>query len=232
WHRAQVLYLLHLAQDELSLAGNVATALAALQAADAQLRRWPGANLQAVRAKIRNDIAALQALPNPDITGMALTLNALAAQATTLPLRAQAPDNYHALPEAAAGAEQGFWQRLWRGLSNSFSAMVSVRRNATPVKPLLTPNQEALVYQHLALQLQTARLALLKGDYKNYRASLMAAQNGVTRWFDTSHSATQAVLAEIERLLATPLPVELPTLSATAQVLEEAAAIDNDGDQP
>lgn len=220
WLRAEVKYLLRLAHEELHLAHNVAGALTALRAADERLQSLADPALHPVRAKLREHIAALEALPDPDVTGMALTLNALAGRVRELPLARRAHREY--APENSAGppAASGFWTRLWRGLSGAFANMVTVRRNETPVRPLLPPEQEYFVYQNLALQLQMARLALLRGDGANFRASLDTARAWLTTWFDTADPAVKSALADIEGLLEQPMPAELPDISGALQLLK------------
>lgn len=225
WLHAEVKYLLRLANDELHIARNRNTALRALRAlraADEILRELTDPALNPVRAQLRKEIAALQALPDPDVTGMALALAAISEQVYNLPLKRQAQDEFQ--PESAATAQdgetdRGIWSSAWTGVKDTFRSMVAIRRNETPTAPLLPPEQEYFLYQNLALRLESARLALLTRDAANYRTSLNAARNWLRTYFDTADPAVQSMLTDINGMLEVQLAPALPDISDSLEML-------------
>ena len=80
--------LITVAAQELQLSGNVATALAALQTADARLSRSDNARFVPLRRMLARDIERLKAAPTVDFTGIALKLDQLASSVDSWPLLA------------------------------------------------------------------------------------------------------------------------------------------------
>ncbi len=78
--------LVAMAGQELAISGNVGTALAALQTADARLARVDSARFVPLRRVIARDIEKLKAAPTVDVTGIALKLDQLATGAESWPL--------------------------------------------------------------------------------------------------------------------------------------------------
>ncbi|MGH8455017.1 MAG: uroporphyrinogen-III C-methyltransferase, partial [Nevskiales bacterium] len=73
WILYEVEYLLLNANDRLQLEGDVAGALRALEAANQRLGVAADPQLLSVRARIAQELAALRAVPQPDVESIALT---------------------------------------------------------------------------------------------------------------------------------------------------------------
>ena len=82
--------LVAMAGQELSISGNVATALAALQTADVRLARTDSARFLPLRRMIARDIERLKVAPTVDIAGMAVKLDQIAAGVDSWPLLSDA----------------------------------------------------------------------------------------------------------------------------------------------
>lgn len=223
WLRAELKYLLRLANDQLHIAHNKQATLQALRAADDVLRELTDPALHPVRAAVQKEIAAVAALPAPDVAGMALVLDALAEQAAHLPLKRQAPERYMPPADTAAPAttEAGFVTRLWQGLKNAFSDMVTLRRTATPVAPLLPPEQEYFVRANLRLMLHSARLALLSGDAANFQASLTTALQWLDTWFAADDTGVQSLRTDLQGMQDVELTPQRPDISGSLKLLRK-----------
>lgn len=222
WLRAELKYLLRLANDQLHIAHNKQATLQALRAAADVLRELTDPALHPVRAAVHKEITAVAALPEPDITGMALVLDALAEQVGQLPLKRQAVDAYTPTVESTApGADAGFGTRLWQGLKNAFSGMVTLRRTATPVTPLLPPDQEYFVRENLRLALHGARLALLRGDAANFHASLATALQWLDSWFAAEDAGVQSLRTDLQGMQGVELTPQRPDISGSLKLLRE-----------
>lgn len=86
WALSEIEQVLSTASQQLQLAGNVQGALIALQNADARLSRSDKPQFITIRRSIAHDIDRLKALPNIDLTGIALRLDSAIAQVDSMPL--------------------------------------------------------------------------------------------------------------------------------------------------
>jgi uroporphyrin-III C-methyltransferase len=86
WALAEIEQVLSTASQQLQLAGNVQGALIALQNADSRLSRSDKPQFILIRRSLAHDIEKLRALPNLDLTGIALRLDSVIGQIDTMPL--------------------------------------------------------------------------------------------------------------------------------------------------
>jgi uroporphyrin-3 C-methyltransferase len=217
WRVAEVEYLLRLASSELQIAHRPETAMAALEAADARLAALADPALVPVREALAADMERLRAVERPDIAGMALTLSSLIDRVDALPIGRERLEQ----PAATdAGVEDaGFWQRLRDRGAGVLREMVTIRHQDMPIRPLLAPEQEYFLRRNLALKLETARLALLRGQPETWRASLDEARRWLTTWYDTGDSAVNAMDESLARLTERPVRAERPDISSALQRL-------------
>lgn len=226
WMLAEVQYLLQVANLRVQLERDVATAVAALTSADQRLQALADPGFTAVREAIAQELAALRAVDLPDVSGIALTLETLAAEVEKLPLKnahVRQPAADSADAPASAGQDD-WWQRARQTLRNvgaALQSLVVVRRNDVPVGPLLAPEQQFFLYENLRLQLASARSAALRGERETYRASLNAAAQWLATHFDTQATAVAAARAELERSAALDIRPALPDVSASLRLLRE-----------
>lgn len=210
--------LITLAAQELQLNGSVATALAALQTADARLARSDNARFVPLRRSLARDIERLKAAPAVDFTGLALKLDQLAAAVDTWPLLAEAtasPAASPRAPDAIATPANGWWQRRWRALQDElgeYRDLIRIRHVDSPESVLLDAQQQALVRHQLRLRFLNARQALLARNDRLYRADLTEAQALMTRYVDSRAAQAASALALLKQLASTALSVELPTI--------------------
>ena len=76
-------------------------------------------------------------------------------------------------------------------------------------------------------QLQTARLALLRGEAANYRESLRTARNWVGTHFVTDSSAVESMIATIAELEKENISPGLPNISGSLRLLRLSAPADD-----
>jgi uroporphyrin-3 C-methyltransferase/uroporphyrinogen III methyltransferase/synthase len=223
--------LVAMAGQELAISGNVGTALAALQTADARLARVESARFVPLRRVIARDVERLKAAPTVDITGIALKLDQLAAGTDSWPLlsdpKALAPST--ALPAAsdAAGPSPGMpWWERWverlRTELGDYRDLVRLRQVDTPDALLLAPQQQQLVRLQIRLRLLNARQAVLARNDRLYRADLLEAQAMLTRYVDVRQPAAAAASGLIKQLTATPLSVDVPQINDSIAAVRAA----------
>lgn len=225
--------LVTLAGQELAISGNVGSALAALQTADARLARVDNARFLPLRRVLARDVERLKGAPAVDITGMALKLDQLAAGSESWPLVSEAGPPASAASEVQAvdprmpSSGTSWWER-WieraRAELGEYRDLVRLRRVDTPEALLLAPQQQHLVRQQLKLRLLNARQALLARNDRLFRADLGEAQQLMLRHVDVKQTAAAAALASVKQLAGMPLSVEAPQINDTIAAARAARA--------
>ena len=178
WRVEQAEYFMRVANVQATLAGDSAGALTALTIADEQLRDAADPRFSPVRKLLARDIAALRAVPQVDTEGLVLKLTALSGSIGRLPLKQVAPGSFATTPAAPEAGLTGM-QRALAALRSAFASIVSVRRTDAPAATLLSEESAGALVRSLELELQMARLALLRGQAQVYRSSLANVGQGL-----------------------------------------------------
>jgi len=216
WLLAEAEYFLRIANAQLNLAGNVEVSLRALELADAKIKDIGDPGLTRVRAKISDERTALKAVPRPDAEGIVLELGSLAQSLHTLPLARTSPEHFSA--EQDKGSETG-WRRAWRVIVDALSSIISVRRTDENITPLMSASEEALLIRSLDIELQIARLAVIRNDGNLYRNSLQSVATRLTQYFDGDSQQVRTAQTTVSRLARAELPDELPDISGSLSLL-------------
>jgi uroporphyrin-3 C-methyltransferase len=77
---------------------------------------------------------------------------------------------------------------------------------------LLAPGQAYYARENLKLRLLNARLALLSRNESVFRSDMLAAQDAITKYFDTRAKQTQVAQALLKQVQSSNLSIEMPTL--------------------
>jgi uroporphyrin-3 C-methyltransferase len=225
WVLAEVEYLMRIANQRLRLTRDVDTAIAALSAADQRLRDLADPGLTPIRQELANEIAALKAVPQPDIAGMALQLESLEQQSDRLTVGAT--QRGHALEETAAaghaeaGAAGQDWRAALNGIWKQLKTLVVIRRHDQPVAPLLSPAQDRMLREILRLKLESARVALLEGNAKLFADSIKSAREWLQQRFDPHDAAVASMLKQLDSLATAEIRPKLPDISASLRSLRQ-----------
>lgn len=220
--------LITLAAQELQITGQVATALAALQAADARLARVQRAQWVELRRAVIRDIERLRALPAVDVPALALKLDRMARDSDDWPLLAESgrPKNAVSTAPAAAAAPlavappaDGTWARIRAWLAAEFGDLVRIREIESPEALRLTEPQQRLVRLQFRLRLLTARQELLVRNERLFRADLGEAQALLTRYFDDKAAPVSAAQSLLRQWAQSPVAV------GSVATLDSAAAL-------
>ena len=236
WEPAEAEFLIRLADESLRLRGDVRTAVAALREADQRLQAVGHPAFATTRRLIAEEIQALLAVPQVDVPAALATLGNLQERVTELPLqnarRAATADDQEDAAEVHAQAEEAGeelspWRAFFRDLWDTIKSLVTVRRRDATDEPLIPPQRVLYLTQNLQLKLETARLALLRGDESAYHNAIQAAIGWISRYYVDDDEAVQEVLAtlrQLDELVIRPeLPSVKPSLEALREVLESRA---------
>ncbi|MES9955858.1 MAG: uroporphyrinogen-III C-methyltransferase [Sedimenticola sp.] len=216
WMASEAEYLMRVANHRLRLERDVETAIKALQAADGRLRDSGDPGWSDVRQTLAGEIASLQSVARVDRTGLSSRLAAMVGQISKLKIigTEPAPRQESAADEPEEGGDRTLKTMLQDGWEGFKSVMV-IRHHGKPVSAMLPPEQQFFVYQNLRLQLEAARMSMLRGDRILYIASLETAEQWLGDLFDTESQVARAMLGEIEQLKGIDISPALPDISAS-----------------
>ena len=223
WLHAEAAYLLRLANQRLQLEGDVEGAAALLRTADARLADADNPALTPVRREIANELAALDAVPQVDRTGIYLALNAQQERVAGLRLSQEIEER--AVTSSIEQPPTGTFQRQLARFGEELKDLVVIRQHDEALEALITPEQESYLRQSLRLILEQSQLALLKEEPELYEASIDKALELLNGYYDTEREETQSVIARLQELKQAEVKPELPDISASQQAL--ASFIDN-----
>jgi uroporphyrin-III C-methyltransferase len=208
-----------IANQQLQLAGNVKTALIALQNADFRLQRMDRPQLTALRKAINRDIERLKALPYVDAVGISVRLDNVIASVDSLPLAMEMRPPIAASGETPLENEPNVWQRFMREAWAELKQLVRVQNMNQPTVPLLSPQQAFFLRENLKLRLIGARLSLLSRDQTSYKADLQAARDWLTKYYDTREKTVGNALSTLRNLHDSDISIEVPDISGTVDAL-------------
>jgi uncharacterized protein HemX len=220
---AEAEYYMQLANAQLQLAGNPELAAMALGMADDRIVQLADPALVEVRRALADELAALEVMEKPDIEGATLTLSSLAGVVATLPLRQVGVDEIE--QAAAEGEDASGVDRAWESVKRAASGLVRVTPPDETAAPLLTPDAKYFLRTNLTLQLQVARLALLRGERAVFEQSLADADDWLRDYFDTDSAQVRGARATIEEIRGGMVVVSPPDISGSLQLLRQFNSI-------
>jgi uroporphyrin-III C-methyltransferase len=248
WALAEIEQVLSTASQQLQLAGNVQGALIALQNADSRLSRSDKPQFIVIRRAIAKDLDRLKALPQVDLTGIALRLDSAIGQIDNMPLlsdekpavaatqpkvsRRASRNEANAKTTTGKGNGSTEWlaglEDKWNSWSNEMwtevKQLIRVREVETPDALLVAPSQAYYARENLKLRLLNARLALLTRNESAFRSDLNGAQDAIAKYFDTRAKQTQTMQALLRQVQASNLSIEMPTLAESLNAVRNYKA--------
>lgn len=216
---AEVEQLITVANQQLQLAGNVKSALLALQAADNRLQPLDLPRAIQLRQVLALEIEKLRKLPQVDLISLSAGLNEIADLTDSLPLiserqptlNAQAMEN-NAYEGAKNNAKLSSLQKFANFMWQDIKTLVTIDRIDKPEPPLLGKDQAFYLRENLKLRLLTARIALLQHDEATYRTDIKIVHQWLNQYFDTKHPNMIRVLKLLNSVSAKNINIELPDL--------------------
>ena len=112
----------------------------------------------------------------------------------------------------------------------ALSSMISIKRTDEEATPLLSRDEEFFLKRNLELQLQTARLALLRGDAANYGESLRTARNWIQTHFLADSATVASAITTVTELEAEEIAPQLPDISGSLRLLRIATPVESGDD--
>jgi uncharacterized protein HemX len=219
WLIAEAEYYMQIANAQLQLAGNPRLATLALGMADERITQLADPALTEVRRTISDELAALEVMDKPDIEGITLTLASLARVVDSLPLRQIAESK--ANEDAEVDPDLSGVDRAWASVKGAVSGLVKVTGPDQSAIPLLTPDAIYFLRTNLTLQLQAARLALLRGEQAVFRQSLDDAAAWLEQYFDADSAQVGSALETIDEIRGGMFAISTPDISQSLRLLRQ-----------
>jgi uroporphyrin-3 C-methyltransferase len=219
WLLAEAEYYLQIANAQLQLANNPQLASMALSMADERVVQIADPALTDVRRAISDELAALDIMEKPDVAGATLTLASLARVVESLPLAKAAIAD--APTDESIDAEQSGMDRAWTSMKSAVSGLVKVTPPEQEKLIMLTTDGEYFLRNNIALQLQSARLALLRGEQAVFEQSLDDTSALLDEYFDAGSAqvaSTRETLAEVRSNVFT---TSAPDISQSLRLLRQ-----------
>jgi uroporphyrin-3 C-methyltransferase len=223
WLLGEAEYYMQIANAQLQLAGNPEIASLALGFADERLVQLADPALTEVRRALADELRALNSMEKPDVEGVTLMLASLAGVVDSLPLRQEVESTD---PESGAvDPELSGLDRAWASLKRTVGDVISVRRTDQAAAPLTAPDAVYFLRANLALQLQAARLALLRNEQTIFEQSLDDAGAWLNRYYDTETAPVRGALETIAEIRNRLYSVSPPDISGSLRLLRQHVAL-------
>ena len=216
---AEAEYYMQIANAQLQLAGNPYLASLALGQADDRLMQLADPALTEVRRTIADELAALEVMEKPDIAGVTLVLASLARVVDSLPIRSAG--DVTAAEAEALETEMSGTARMWAAVKDAASGLVKVTPPDGDKAALITPDVADLARSNLSLQLQAARLALLRGEQEIFEQSLDDADAWLELYFNTGSAQVRSARQTMSEIRTEYAAVAPPDISQSLRLLRQ-----------
>ncbi len=222
WVIAEVEYLLTVAQQRLSLERDVATALAAMEGADARLRDLGNPNLNGVREQLIKEMNALREVEDADISGMVLYLADVTSRVESLPLKDfDVPTLKDMKIPSKEEAVEGNWKDVGLSMWGDLVKLVEIKDQEIPDEILFDPELRYFLHQNLQLELTSAKLSILRRDSDSMKASLTRVADILKRYFDVEAAPVKTILEQLGKMENTNLKPPMPEITQALNLLKD-----------
>ncbi|WP_444996490.1 uroporphyrinogen-III C-methyltransferase [Aliikangiella sp. IMCC44359] len=207
WLLAEVEYLIKLAEYKITLEKDKLTAIGLLKTADEKVSEIGDNSLIELRQALAQDIANLQLVIAPDISGIFAQINAITQQIPSLNIIALefAPIETR-LKQADKPQESSTWEQIYQKFLDDF---VTITPHDQPVKPLMSLEQRGNLNANIQLALQQAQIALLRGEQTVYQTSLNNAETLIEEYFKADE-LTKQLTQQLSELKQNQINIDLP----------------------
>jgi uroporphyrin-3 C-methyltransferase len=214
WKISEIVYLVRLANLQLTVQHSLPTALELLKQADTLLAALDDAALDDFHQAVSKNISALQAIPPVDNINISAQLSALRDQVPNLSILVAPKPNTSVLQLSQHQQQKKWWQRAWDNIKASMQQLVVVRHQQE-LPALMSPDQQIYLQENLQLQLMQAQWALMNQKPDLYMSSLKQANAWINKYYVQNSATTQDFLKQLQSLQAINIAPSLPDLSQT-----------------
>ena len=214
---AEVEHLLIIASYNLQLDHDVATALAAMEAADARLNGLRDPIVLSVREQLTADMNELRSLNQADLSGLGLFLSDLINRVDQLPLKGnvvvEKPEMVAEQNEDQLTGIKHFFVLVWEELKS----LVVITRDTEVNKARLLPDEIYFLRANLKLELANARFAVFNRDTNNLHASIGHIETWLNEYFDLTDASAQNIYDSLNKMKDLELEFPLMDISSSLE---------------
>jgi len=216
---AEAEYYLQISNVQLQLANNPHLAALALGMVNERVTQLSDPALTAVRRAISDELAALEVMDKPDLEGATLMLASLARVVESWPLASTRLADENA--DDADESDQSGVGRAWGSVKDAMSGLVNVTPPDDAKLALASPDAVYFLRNNIALQLQSARLALLRGEQAIFEQALDDTNALLDAYFDKSSPQVESALLTIAEIRADVFTTSAPDISESLRLLHD-----------
>jgi len=188
WLLAEANYLVRMAGRKLWLEHDVKTAILMLQSADSRIEDLDDPSLLPLRAKLAEDLQALQQVKQVSTSSIALALGAMLKQVDSLPLAYFRKPEGDGVDETVTESIDDWRSNLLRNWQEATSNFFSFKRVTTEIKPFMSEQQQWLAKEQLKFALMQAQIAVLQENIGLFQQSVQTALGLLSEFFDTQQN--------------------------------------------
>jgi len=222
WLLAEAEYLMHLANQRLTLEQDIKSAEAMLTSADKVIAEINDPGLIDIRQALATEIVSLQQVNHLDYQGLYLKLNAMINSLDNLHqsafLRKDSPTKVSQESPHLKNENTNQFSAIWSSIWNDLKQAVLIRRLDAPVEPLLAPEQDYYLKQNLRLMLEQASLALIDKNTAIYQSSLNKSLSWLERYFIQNDKHVDELKRALADMTALKIDQTLPDISKSLRL--------------
>ena len=226
WLLSEVSYLLSLANQRLLVSRDIKTAVAALKAANNRLHDLADPGLLNLRKTIADEVAQLNLLSQPDINGIAFSLDNISVMVTQLPFKTAQQKHIEKTQrtekvELASLDQESFLSPVWERLKT----LVSIKKHSRDIRATETVIEKADIDNQLRYRIEASRLALINQNTKIFNHEIKSALTLISTYYDQNDNRVATLLTELTSLSTLNLLPELPDITGSWLKLQKFIAI-------
>jgi uroporphyrin-III C-methyltransferase len=217
WYVAEARYLVKLAQLELSVSRNVFLANGYLEKAQQILVMLNDPKIVEIRALLKQDQDRLKEYVPIDIVALYQKWVQLDKQIETLPFALQSGQSQRTPPAVTEKntntSPTDSWNKKWDQALQSLKQIVVIKKNTKNVIPFILPDDKAILYANLHMQMQQASYGLLRYQKIIYQTSLQHVIDWTHLYFNVGDTRTASWLQAISALKNSEIDAAVPDIS-------------------
>lgn len=216
WVLSEVKYLAFLAQERLQAFQDISTAIRQLREAQKLLAKQADPKLNDLKAAIGSDLDKLSKVIPVDKTKLWDEVNLLSDKINQLSIKilGEAP--------VVSGKETlalPAWRRAWQASWETFQDLIKITRlEKNPIPTALATKEQVQLRYGVQLLNEQIRWSILQGNEVIYRDTIQKLIE-IVKLFYAETQTQQAILAQLNVLMAQPIVVPIPSLSQTFDAL-------------
>ncbi len=228
---AEIEHLLIIASYNLQLDHNVATALSAMEAADARLSGLTNPAVISVREQLIADMNELRSINQGDLTGMALFLSDLIDRVDDLSLKENVVlEKEEFTPQQNEEPVEGI-KHFFSLVFKELKSLIVITRDKDIGKARLLPDEVYFLRANLKLELANARFAVFNRDTENLRSSITHLQSWLNEYFDLTDADVRNIYDSLSSMKKMDLAFPDIDISSSLESVRALSHSENNGSQ-